>query len=358
LMSVRGSGVGETGDRSATAACSRDLCARVRPVPGAVPGEVRDGHECLGHGRVWAPRADARPASEAPDADLPPALQALLDKAWEARRAAFGDAIEWVNPVRTAVLSVTGTACALGCAHCGGHYLKHMIPIDRWPEVAADEGVKSCLVSGGCDLRGRVPVAAHMDALTELAARFRLNLHLGLADEADVARLAALRPVVSFDLVADDATVREVYGLDRPAADFVSTYSLLRRYVRVVPHVCIGLRGGEPSGELEALQALARLGADAIIFIVFVPTPGTRYASRKPPALEKAVEVIARARLMFPETPIYLGCMRPRGAYREALDALAVRAGVNRIVVPSPRARGEAESLGLSAKWREECCAL
>ncbi|MGE5592338.1 MAG: radical SAM protein [Betaproteobacteria bacterium] len=354
MIDARGLAVGETGDRPAPAASRGDR--HQRPGLGLGPNRDRDTDESLGQGHVRAPRVEAPLAAEAPEPR--PALEALLEKAWEARRAAFGDAIEWVNPVRTAVLSVTGTACALGCAHCGGHYLRHMLPIARWRDVTSDEGVRSCLVSGGCDSRGRVPVAAHMDTLRELAARFRLNLHLGLADEADVARLAALRPVVSFDLVADDATVREVYGLDRPAADFVSTYSLLRRYVRVVPHICIGLRGGEPSGEIEALNVLARLGAEGIIFIVFVPTPGTRYASRKPPAPEEAAEVIARARLMFPKIPIYLGCMRPRGGYRDALDTLAVRAGVNRIVAPSPRAREEAESLGLSAKWREECCAL
>lgn len=286
------------------------------------------------------------------------ALGALLDRAWDLRRSAFGGAIEWVNPVRTAVLSVTGSACALGCAHCGGHYLKHMLPIERWRELIGEDRVSSCLVSGGCDGRGRVPVAAHIDTIRELAAKWRLNLHLGLADEVDVAELAPLRPVVSFDLVADGATIHEVYGLDASAGDFLSTYAMLRRHVRVVPHICIGLRGGEPSGEFEALRALARLGAEAIIFIVFIPTPGTRYASRRPPDPEHAARVIAHARAMFPTTPIYLGCMRPRGGYRDVLDKLAIRAGVNRIVAPSPRAREEAEALGLSARWREECCAL
>ncbi|MGE5572537.1 MAG: radical SAM protein [Bacteroidota bacterium] len=289
-------------------------------------------------------------------------LEALLGRAWDLRRSAFGGGIEWVNPVRTAVLSVTGNTCALGCAHCGGHYLKHMLPIERWRElVSAKDGadrVSSYLVSGGCDERGRVPVAAHIGTVRELASRWRLNLHLGLADECEVAELAPLRPVVSFDLVADDATIREVYGLDASAEDFISTYAMLRRHVRVVPHICIGLRGGGPSGEFEALRALERLGAEALIFIVFTPTPGTRYASRTPPDPREAARIIARARVMLPTTPIYLGCMRPRGAYRDILDTLAIRAGVNRIVVPSPRAREAAEALGLSATWREECCAF
>lgn len=287
-----------------------------------------------------------------------PSLEALLDRAWDLRRSAFGQEIEWVNPVRTAVLSVTGGACELGCAHCGGHYLKHMLPIGRWRELVSAERVSSCLVSGGCDRRGRVPVTAHIDTIRELGASCRLNLHLGLAHEEDVVELAPLSPVVSFDLVADDATIQEVYGLEASAGDFLSTYAMLRRHVRVVPHICIGLRGGEPSGEVEALRALARLGVEAIIFIVFTPTPGTPYESHEPPDPEFAARVMAQARVMFPATPIYLGCMRPRGSYRDILDKLAVRAGVNRIVAPSTAAREVAEALGLSARWREECCAF
>ncbi|MDH4209704.1 MAG: hypothetical protein OEV76_12570, partial [Anaerolineae bacterium] len=60
----------------------------------------------------------------------------------------------------------------------------------------------------------------------------------------------------------------------------------------------------------------------------------------------------------FPSTPLHLGCMRPRGAYRDELDALAVQAGVNAIVSPSRAAVTLAEGLGLVAERSEECCAV
>lgn len=296
-------------------------------------------------------------AAEAGKSTARQPLDELLGSAWDVRRSAFGDEIGWVNPVRTAALSVTGAACALACAHCGGHYLEHMLPVQRWRELDASY-VKSCLVSGGCDPCGRVPVADHLDVVGELASRWRLNLHLGLVSEEDVARIVPFSPVVSFDLAVDDRTIREVYGLDASGQEFLATYEMLRRHVRVVPHICIGIRGGRPSGEVEALRALAHLGADAIVFIVFTPTPGTRYAACSPPEPEEAARIIATARMMFPSTPIYLGCMRPRGSYREALDSLALRAGVNRIVSPSHRAREGARILGLVETWREECCAF
>jgi hypothetical protein len=48
--------------------------------------------------------------------------------------------------------------------------------------------------------------------------------------------------------------------------------------------------------------------------------------------------------------------MRPKGRYRAELDLLAVRAGLDRIAVPTPGAVREATSLGLRPVWSEECC--
>ena len=64
------------------------------------------------------------------------------------------------------------------------------------------------------------------------------------------------------------------------------------------------------------------------------------------------------ARLRFPTVPIHLGCMRPHGEYRERLDPLAVRAGVNVIVSPARTAVALARDLGLEVDRREECCAV
>ncbi len=100
------------------------------------------------------------------------------------------------------------------------------------------------------------------------------------------------------------------------------------------------------------------MGADGLVFLILIPTPGTRYADRQPPAPEAAADVLTEARLRFPATPIYLGCMRPRGAYRDELDPLAVRAGVNVVVSPARRARRLAAELGLAAREMRECCVL
>ncbi len=51
-------------------------------------------------------------------------------------------------------------------------------------------------------------------------------------------------------------------------------------------------------------------------------------------------DLLLDARVMLPAAKLYLGWYAPYGVYREALDELAVRAGLNVIVNPTaPRAR-------------------
>jgi hypothetical protein len=126
----------------------------------------------------------------------------------------------------------------------------------------------------------------------------------------------------------------------------------------VIPHVTIGLRAGRLGPERPALERLGAMGPDGLVFLVFMPTPGTRYADRQPPDVADAAALLAEARLRFPGAPIYLGCMRPKGRYRAELDPLAVRAGANKIVSPTRPAVALAGELGLSAVRGRECCAF
>ncbi len=287
-------------------------------------------------------------------------LDKKLARAWAVRRANFPDEITWSYPLDTAVLSLTGGECALDCAHCGGHYLGGMRPI--WD--AEPDGATSCLISGGCDPTGRVPVTAHLERVRAWRNRpeggeaRKMNWHVGFVSEAEMATIAPLVDVVSFDFAGDDATIREVYGTERTVADYVETYRLLRRHARTLPHVTVGLRGGALGHELSAFEMLQNLGADGLVILVFMPTPGTRYAERRPPSVAAVADLLAEARLRFPEIPLYLGCMRPKGRYRDELDPLAVRAGCNVVVSPSRPARQVAEDLGLTVRQIRECCVL
>ena len=281
-------------------------------------------------------------------------LDDKLARAWALRRAHFPDEITWSYPLDTAVLSLTGSQCALDCAHCGGHYLGGMRPI--WE--AEPDGSTSCLISGGCDPAGRVPVLAHLDRVRAWRPGRTMNWHVGFISEAEMEAIAPLVDVVSFDFVGDDETIREVYGLDRTVDDYADAYRLLRKHARTLPHVTIGLRGGALGHELPAFERLQELGVDGLVLLVFIPTPGTRYADRQPPSPQDAGGVLAEARIQFPDVPLYLGCMRPRGGYRDQLDPLAVQAGFNVLVSPSRSARQLAADLGLSSRQSRACCVL
>lgn len=277
-----------------------------------------------------------------------------LEAAWRVRRANFPVEIEFYYPFNTVAISLTGNRCELNCAHCGGYYLRSMAPI--W--CAEVRRATSCLISGGYDASGKVPVMRHLERVKAIRPGRRMNWHVGLITEAEMQAIAPYVDVISFDFVGDEETISEVYGLKRAVDDYVETYRMLRRYATVIPHITIGLRGGEISGEYRALEMLQDLGIDGLVLIVFIPTPGTRYAQRKPPSIETVGEVMVEARLRFPDKPIRLGCMRPHGDYRHRLDPLAVRAGVNGIVSPASTAVRLAKELGLEIRRGEECCVL
>jgi len=275
-------------------------------------------------------------------------------EAWRIRAQHFSPQIRFVRPDRTLPVSLTGSECALECAHCGGHYLSGMVAI----KDADATGMTSCLISGGCDSKGRVPVSSHMARVKALRSGRKLNWHVGLIDEDEMCVIAPYVDVISFDFVGDDETIHEVYGLDHTVGDYVRTYTMLRRRAAVVPHLIVGLHGGHLRGEYRALHLLSEIGLDALVVLVFIPTRGTRYAHCQPPSLTEVADFLLTARCVLPDVPIHLGCMRPGGRYRRDLDSLAVWAGVNKIVNPAPMTKRLATELGLEVKWEDECCAI
>lgn len=280
----------------------------------------------------------------------------LMEQAWAVRAANWPSRITFDYPSQTLPVSVTGTACALNCAHCGSHYLRHMVPIQEASSDRRLDGASSLLISGGCDLDGRVPVMSHLPAIASLRSGRRLNWHVGLLDDAELEAIRPLVDVVSFDFVGDDDTIREVYGLNQRVSDYAASYQRLRASVPVVPHVTVGLHAGQLRGERTALRLLRELGMEMLVFLVFTPTAGTRYAGCQPPALDQVIELLAEARVLLPHTTLSLGCMRPGGEYRAQLDTLAVRLGMNRIVNPVAAAVHAATELGLNIVESHECC--
>lgn len=291
---------------------------------------------------------------------ISPETEKRIQWAWETRRQNFPDELRCDLPDRTLPVSLTGTACALDCAHCGGHYLEGMTPHQSAPHKLAGGDYASCLISGGCSQAGSVEVANRAQFVKTLRKQgLRINMHVGLLTPEEIAKVVPLADSISFDVVSDDETIHEVFGLSRSGQAYLETYQrLIDAGAPVTPHICIGLKGGEICGEYEALEQVARMGAAALVFIVLIPTPGTRYADRQPPTLDEVAQVFIRARELFPDKPINLGCMRPKGRYRAELDKLAVRCGLNRLVNPTSPAVKLATEMGLKLHYGRECCTL
>ena len=262
--------------------------------------------------------------------------------------------IRFVCPHHTKSISVTGDYCEQDCAHCGGHYLKAMLPIS----AIAQSTATSFLISGGCQADGTVPIGEHVSQLKAVKQGRRYNLHVGLIDEEEISQIAEIADCVSFDFVGDDETIREVFGLERTVDDYIQCYQKLRRQVKVMPHICIGLHGGTIRGEYRGVEILQELGVEALTFIIFTPTRGTRYKDCLPPNMDEVVKFLTWTRERCPNIPIHLGCMRPGGRYRSEIDQWAVKLGMDTIVNPTPKAVELAKELGLSILRGEECCVL
>lgn len=301
-----------------------------------------------------------------PDTQRQAALNDLLDLAWKARQEGRPATLQAVYPTKTVAVSVTGKACSLNCSHCSGHYLEHMVDIKDLPDVIAKEKPASILVSGGCEVSGAVPLLSALREVKELARkqaalgnRFSINVHPGIAPASVAREIGETASVVSFDVVLDDETIKEAFHGMWTGQDYIETFRNLRKgKAVVVPHILIGLKKGQIAGEFRAVDFLLGEGIERLIFIVLIPTANTPWADVPPPSIEDVARVIAWTRARAPRLDISLGCMRPAGKYRREVDAMAVRCGVDRIVLPHPESLKVAASLGLSVVKKEECCAF
>ncbi|RCK81477.1 MAG: hypothetical protein OZSIB_0611 [Candidatus Ozemobacter sibiricus] len=281
--------------------------------------------------------------------------QALIERLGE-RATRRPLALVSAVPTQTRAVSVTGSVCQQRCAHCNGHYLQGMTALDAICAAGLTD-VRSLLISGGSRPTGEVPLADHLDRLLALPADLPLNLHVGLQDGSRLHPLRGRPVTVSFDLIGDDATAREIYGLDRPARDWFEAYERLQDAFPVIPHLTIGLRGGILSGERNVLDYLSRRPPPALTFLVFRPTPGTALADRPVPDPAVVAELIAEAADRLP-CPLHLGCMRPGGGWRQRADRLAWLAGARTIVMPDRTLVADLQAAGLPVTIGRECCSL
>ena len=221
-------------------------------------------------------------------------------------------------------------------------------------------GAVGCLISGGCLPDGSVPVDKFLGAISKIKQELGLTVvvHTGVVSLETAKQMkAAGVDAALIDIIGSDETIREIYHLDVTVADYEQS---LKNFAAVgipfVPHVLVGLHYGELKGELKALKLIAKYSPSAVIAIAFMPIHGTPMETVSPPKPVDVARFIASARLMLPDIPIVLGCMRPKGTQRIIIDKLAVLAGVSAVAFPDEEAIQLAESLNLEILFSSLCC--
>lgn len=264
--------------------------------------------------------------------------------------------------------SITGAACALQCGHCRGRILAPMLAAES-PDalerqvraIATRQGLRGFLLSGGSDRRNEVRFERWLPAVQRLKAEMpgiEVAIHTGLVDRRRAELLAdAGVDTAMLDIIGDEATVRQVYNLERPVADFEASLAhLVAAGLDVVPHVVIGLHFGRVLGESAALDIIARHKTRAAILVVLV----THLADARfnEPAPTEIARVMIEARARLADRTLLLGCARSSGLARRQIDAYAVLAGLDGIAHPAEGAVTLARTMGRSIADTGSCCGV
>ena len=263
-------------------------------------------------------------------------------------------------------ISVTGNECALDCKHCGGKVLGTMLPAEtpaklfEIVEESKREGAIGCLVSGGCLPNGSVPLERFIPVLGRIRRELGLTVvvHTGIVNTSTAEALKKAKvDAALIDVIGSDETIRQVCNLNVKIGDYEdSLHALHSAGLNFVPHVIVGLHNGSLEGEAQALKMIRQYEPSALVVIAFMPIRGTQMDNINPPSPIAIARVIATARLMFPETPLALGCMRPKGKHRAETDVLALEAGVDAIAFPSEEAVYYAKKHGYDTAFSPYCC--
>ena len=269
----------------------------------------------------------------------------------------------YIPGIKFPSISLTGSYCALNCAHCGRHYLEGMkkpkrrelldfcLDLDR-------NGYRGCLLSGGMDSRLKVPLDKYADELREIKRRtdLKLNAHVGFIDEADLEWIKYV-DVVSLDFVGDNDVIRRVYRIDKTVEDYLKILDILTGAgVRVAPHITIGLDFGKIHWEYRAVDLLLEYPIDVLVFDVLIPTKGTEMENLPKPSIEESIDVIEYARGRF-DGEISVGCMRPTGRWRIDFDRKAVLVGIDRLTNPPKKVIEWAKKIR-DVEIIYECCVM
>jgi hypothetical protein len=265
--------------------------------------------------------------------------------------------------------SITAGACGLNCDHCRAEILKPMLAAtspamldQKVRHLIATQDLQGFLLSGGSNKRNEIPYERFYPVVEQLKRDFpylSIAIHTALTDEAGARAMeAAGVDTAMMDVIGADATIREVYHLDRPVADFEATLAALTATrMKVSPHIVIGLHYGRVLGEPTALDIVSRYPVEALVLVVVMPFYATPGLFAVPDAVDVG-RIFGEARRRLHDRQVLLGCARPPGLHKRAVDAYAVMAGLDGIAFPADGVVSVARAIGRPFHQEHACCSI
>jgi uncharacterized radical SAM superfamily protein len=265
--------------------------------------------------------------------------------------------------------SITAGACALMCDHCEAKILEPMIPAtnpdmleQKVRKLIESQDLQGFLLSGGSNKRNEIPYPRYYPVIEKLKRDFpflKIAIHSALVDEIGAKSMqSAGVDTAMLDIIGAQETIRDVYHLDRPVADFEATLAALcATDMEVTPHIVIGLHYGRILGETNALDIVARHPVQALVLVVIMPFYA-RTGTFETPDTTAIGEIFAAARLRLPDRQVLLGCARPPGMHKRVTDTYAIMAGLDGIAFPADGAVAVAGAIGRPFHQEHACCAI
>lgn len=265
--------------------------------------------------------------------------------------------------------SITAGACGLNCDHCRAEILKPMIPAtspamldQKVRHLVATQNLQGFLLSGGSNRRNEIPYERYYPVVEKLKRDFpsmKIAIHTALTDERGAKAMeSAGVDTAMMDVIGADETIRDVYHLDRPVADFEATLAALcSTSMEVSPHIVIGLHYGRILGEPNALDIVSRHPVTALVLVVVMPFYA-RPATYAVPETKDVGRIFGEARRRLADRQVLLGCARPPGLHKRIVDAYAVMAGLDGIAFPADGAVAVANAIGRPFHQEHACCSI
>ena len=265
--------------------------------------------------------------------------------------------------------SVTAAGCALMCDHCQAKILDPMIPatspamLDRKVrDLVAAQDLRGFLLSGGSNRRNEIRYERFYPVIEGLKRDFpylKIAIHSALLDDARARAMeAAGVDTAMMDVIGAEETIRDVYHLDRPVADFEATLAALTSTsMEVVPHIVVGLHYGRILGEDRALDIVSRHPIRSLVLVVVMPFYA-KSGTFETPRTQDVGRIFIEARSRIADREVLLGCARPPGMHRRITDAYAVAAGLDGVAFPADGTLAVAHALGRPVVQEHACCSI